>query len=136
MRFMSTLRIRHKQVEALALASRETFEDNVMNHLRRVWPEETAALGDGALRTRVRHGIAEGGRYEIETEFDVARLLDLMFVFDLYFDGGGAPPWAARTLSDPLLDGRQRVDALMVRAQKFFNDIARGRQRPPQRAGS
>jgi len=96
----------------------------------------TAAMGDGALRTRVRHGIAEGGRYEIETEFDVARLLDLMFVFDLYFDGGGAPPWAARTLSDPLLDGRQRVDALMVRAQKFFNDIARGRQRPPQRAGS
>lgn len=115
--------IRREQMDVLAAASREQFEENVMAHLRRVWPDDTASMSDEVLLQWVRYGAERGARYEVDTEFDVARYIDVMFLFDAHFDENPSLPWAAEILQAPHLDGRQRVDALMIRAMEFCDDL-------------
>lgn len=117
--------IRQEQLSLLAIASMETLEENVAAHLRAVWPHETGAMSDEALMRWVRFGVEKGRRYEVVSEFDVARFLDLMFLFDANFDENEMLPWAREILDDPRLDGRMRVDALMTRAMAFCGDLAR-----------
>ena len=47
--------IRHAQMDALARSAMEPFVENVIAHLRRVWPEECAAM-DAALAAMARRG--------------------------------------------------------------------------------
>ena len=122
---MNLFRVRREQVAAMASASMETFEDNIMGHLRRVWTEETARMTDAELREWVRYGVDRGRHYGIEAELDVARFVDLMFLLDPRFDEDPMLPWASEILLDPALDGRRRVDALMERAREFCNDASR-----------
>ncbi len=121
---MSTLRIRGEQKQRIAEESRDVSEDNVARHLRRVWPEETAELGDDALRAWARYGAERGRPYDVESEYDVGRFVDLMFLFGPHFDTCEAIPWARSILADPSLTGRQRVDALMTCAMKYCADEA------------
>lgn len=120
---MELFLIRREQMNVLAAASKEQFEENIMAHLRRVWPDDTASMSDDVLLQWVRYGVARGERYDIDTEFDVARFLDVMFLFDPQFDENPTLPWAAEILQAPHLDGRQRVDALMTRAMEFCDDL-------------
>jgi hypothetical protein len=103
-----SLHIRSEQAAAIVAAMSEGVEDRVGAHLRRIWPEE--------LDRWVRYGVDKGARYGIRAEYDVARLIDLMFALGPQFDESEAIPWAAGILADPALDGHQRVDALMRRA--------------------
>lgn len=121
---MQLFLIRREQVESLAAASVEQFEDNVAAHLREVWPDETGPMDDDEVLAWVRYGVARGAPYGIETEYDVARFIDLMFVFDAEFDANETLPWAAEILRDDSLDGRRRVDALMRRADEFCATMA------------
>lgn len=109
----SFLRIRGEQVEVLAGAMADGAEERISAHLRRVWPEETAAMSEDELARWVRYGVAKGGRYGITAEYDVARLVDLMFALGAQFEEDPSLPWAAEALRDVGLDGRGRVDALM-----------------------
>jgi hypothetical protein len=111
-----SLRIRSEQAAALVAAMAEGAEDRVGAHLRRAWPEETAPMSAEELDRWVRYGVDKGARYGIRAEYDVARLIDLMFALGPQFDESEAIPWAAGILADPALDGHQRVDALMRRA--------------------
>lgn len=120
---MDLFLIRREQMRVLAEATTETFEENVAAHLRAVWPDETEGMTEEVVRQWVRYAIEKGRRYEIETEFDVARFLDLMFLFDPGFDEDPRYPWAEEILNDPRLDGRMRVDALMVRSSEFCSDL-------------
>ncbi len=121
---MQLFQIRREQIEALAAASVEQFQDNIIEHLRQVWPEETGAMTDDELLAWVRYGVDRGAPYGIDTEFDVARFIDLMFVFDTEFDTNESLPWAAEILRDDSLDGRRRIDALMKRADEFCATMA------------
>ena len=121
---MQLFQIRREQIEALAAASIEQFQDNIVDHLRHVWPDETGALADDELFAWVRYGVERGRPYGIETEYDVARFIDLMFLFDAEFDANESLPWAAEILRDASLDGRRRVDALMLRADNFCATMA------------
>lgn len=112
------MRVRQEQAEALARATVETFEDNVSGHLRRVWPDETKEMTDEAVVEWVRWGVSFGGRYAIETEYDVARLCDLMFLYGAELDRQPAIPWLIEILEAGGLTGRQKVDQMMERARQ------------------
>lgn len=115
--------IRSAQMEALARAAIEPFVENVMGHLRRVWPEECAAMGEEGLERFVHHGMERGGRYGIETEYDVGRYCDLMLLLHRDFDDDPNLPWASDTLASGDLDGRMKVDQLMERVEAFCQDM-------------
>lgn len=115
--------IRRAQMDALARSAMEPFVENVIGHLRRVWPEECAAMGEEGLEAFVAHGMAKCERYEIETEYDVARYCDVMLLLHPDFDEDPLLPWAQETLTAPGYDGRVKVDQLMERVEALCQDM-------------
>ena len=115
--------IRRAQMDALARSAMEPFVENVIGHLRRVWPEECAAMGEEGLEAFVAHGMAKCERYEIETEYDVGRYCDLMLLLTKDLDEDPNIPWAQDILNSPGFDGRVKVDQLMERTEALCQDM-------------
>ena len=115
--------IRRAQMSALARAAREPFVENVIAHLRRVWPDECAAMGDDGVDALVAHGLARCEAYGIETEYDVGRYCDLMLLLTRDFDRDANVPWASDILTSPGFDGRVKVDLLMERTETLCQDM-------------
>ncbi|MDO9020359.1 MAG: hypothetical protein Q8S73_11470 [Deltaproteobacteria bacterium] len=115
--------IRRAQMDALARSAMEPFVENVIGHLRRVWPEECAAMGEEGLEAFVAHGMAKCDRYEIDTEYDVGRYCDVMLLLHPDFDEDPLLPWAQETLTAPGYDGRVKVDQLMERVEALCQDM-------------
>lgn len=115
--------IRHAQMDALARSAMEPFVENVIAHLRRVWPEECAAMGEEGLEAFVARGMAKCERYGIETEYDVGRFCDLMLLLTPDFDEDPNIPWAQDILTSPGFDGRVKVDELMERTETLCQDM-------------
>ncbi len=115
--------IRSAQMDALARAAMDPFVENVTAHLRRVWPEECAAMGEEGLERFVAHGMERCARYEIDTEYDVGRYCDVMLLLHPQFDEDPNLPWASDTLTSEGLDGRMKVDQLMERVEALCDDM-------------
>lgn len=115
--------IRHAQMDALARSAMEPFVENVIAHLRRVWPEECAAMGEEGLEAFVARGMAKCERYGIETEYDVGRFCDLMLLLTPDFDEDPNIPWAQDILTSQGFDGRVKVDELMERTETLCQDM-------------
>jgi len=116
--------VRREQMEALAASTRPTFEENVARHLREVWPEAVAELDADTLRAWVAWGVERGARYELLSEYEVGLFIDLTWILGTNFDENDAFPWAREILTDPALDGRRRIDALMTRSQEVLGELA------------
>lgn len=115
--------IRRAQMDALARSTMDTFVENVTAHLRRVWPEECAAMGDEGLEAFVARGMAKCERYGIDTEYDAGRYCDLMLLLTPDFDEDPNVPWAQDILTSPGYDGRVKVDELMERTEALCQDM-------------
>lgn len=115
--------IRRAQMDALARAAREPFVENIIAHLRRVWPEECAAMGEEGLDAFVGHGLARCEQYGVETEYDVGRYCDLMLILTRDFDVDPKIPWAQDILTSPGFDGRMKVDELMEHTETLCQDM-------------
>ncbi len=116
--------VRRAQMEVLARTALEPFVENVAAHLRRVWPAETAAMGEAALDALVRDAMVRASRWGIETEFDVGRFCDLMFLWSTDFDTRAELPWVQEILGADGYDGRVKVDLLMERTKALCDDAA------------
>ncbi len=81
-------------------AAAKDFEDRMVVHLNKFFPEQCEALGEPGTREEIRNGIDRAARYGIETERDVCKYIDLMFAFGRDFDTNPELPWAARILND------------------------------------
>jgi hypothetical protein len=115
--------LRRAQMDALARSAREPFVENVTAHLRRVWPEECAAMGGAGVEAFVEKGLARCDRYGIETEYDAGRYCDLMLLLTPDFDEDPNIPWAQDILTSPGFDGRVKVDQLMERTEMLCQDM-------------
>lgn len=87
-------RIRREQAVAVAGAVEDQLEDELAAHLRRAWPDESAALSDEALLGRVRDGVARARARGITTPYDLARFLDLLLLLGDGFDASPERSWA------------------------------------------
>jgi hypothetical protein len=92
--------IRQKQMETLSQAAVKDFENRMVIHLNKFFPEQCEALGEPKTREAIQYGIKRAAIYEIETERDVCKYIDLMFAFGRDFDIDPGLPWAARILQD------------------------------------
>jgi len=87
------LEIRSAQLPALAPAT-PSFRGRACEHLRRHFPEATAALGDRALSVLVDDGTRRAMHYGFVSERDVCKFLNLMFTFGRHFDQDPRQAWA------------------------------------------
>ena len=94
-------KIRKEQVGAFREESIRDFEQQMLDHLQRCFPERWPALGEARARELIRAGIARAARHGIDSEGDVCKLVDLMLVFGADFDERCA--WAKDIWSAPEL---------------------------------
>lgn len=92
------LTIRPKQIAAFSQVEVKKFEDWMVHHLNRFFPDQCQAAGESEVRKLVRHGIGRAGAHGFTAKREVCKYIDLMVVFGRQFDTDGRLPWAAEIL--------------------------------------
>ena len=96
-------------LEAFAAQQRERFEDEMVVHLRKEFPEEFRKMGEARMRELIREGISSADSYNLVLEYDVARYIELMVAVSPNFDDSPKTPWAEEILTDEELTGREKI---------------------------
>jgi Domain of unknown function (DUF4123) len=98
--------VRQEQLQALGEASRKDFEDRMVRHAAKAFPEESRTLGEDGVRGLIRHGAARAAVYQLNREADICRFIELMFALGRDFDQTPKLPWVSATLLDESIPDR------------------------------
>ncbi len=98
------LKIRPEQNEELSKVAFKDFEDRMVVHIKKHFSEHYKALGEENTRTLIQYGIERAATYEIVSERDVCKYIDLMVAFGPDYDQDHKLPWAAKNLNDENLN--------------------------------
>ena len=105
----AVLDLRFTQLDELRRARIEPHVSGLAQALRESFPEELAALDEGALRARVTEGALRAMAHGLRTLRDIGRFLNLQVVLGWSFDEDD--PRAARALRDPAVpEPSRRLD--------------------------
>ncbi len=107
------LTIRKEQTAVFEDASRLDFENRMMAHIKKFFPEHYAALAEEKTRQLIQFAIERAETHGIVNERDVCKFTDLMIAFGPGFEQDPKCPWAAKILTDPAVTTpSKRVDKL------------------------
>jgi hypothetical protein len=108
------LKIRKEQNDELAKAALKRFEDSMVVHLNKFFPEECELLGADGTRQAIRYAVERAAGYDIVSERDVCVYADVMFAFGRDFDHSRNVPWAGQILNDKSLKDKpyEKADKL------------------------
>jgi len=102
-----------QQMNTLGDASRASFVDRMVVHLRKCFPDQCKKMDEARIRQIIGEGIENARRYAIVSERDVCLYIDLMFIFGEDYDTSPKYPWASEILNDPARsDPRRKMDHL------------------------
>src|SRR5579863_746101 len=105
--------LRKEQLKIFETIAAKDFEQREVVHLREHFPDQCSVLDEATLLEIILYGAERAKVYGIMAEGDVAKYIDVMFTLGKDFDRDSKYSWAARTLSDPNLDGPgARIDRL------------------------
>src|SRR6266851_10150050 len=85
--------IRKEQMAAFGPLGKKVFEDRVVDHLKKAFPQQSKALGDEKLRETIQYGTQRAAAYRIVAERDVCKYIDLMVLYGRDFDKDPNLPW-------------------------------------------
>ena len=108
------MQIRKEQMDAFEDKERKAFEEEMIPHVRKVFPNEFRDMGEAQVRELVRAGFDKTTEYEIVTKRDRAGYIDLMFVLGRDFDTD--KPWAQEILRETDLAPCDRLDQVRYKA--------------------
>ena len=94
------MQIRKEQMKTLGDCMLQEFEDSMVAHVEKFFPGQHATMREAGVREIVRHGIERAEKYNIISERDVCKYIDVMFVYGRDFDVNPKLPWAIRILND------------------------------------
>lgn len=120
------LKIRPEQNDELAKVALKRFEDKMVVHLNKFFPDHCKVLGEEGTREAIQYAIERSASYEIVSERDVCKYTDLMFAFGRDFDKDPKLPWASKILTDKDLKGRptRKIKLLYKTAMKNVGKAA------------
>ncbi len=110
--------VRQDHLDAFSESYGETFEDNMVRHLRLKFPAQCDKLGESGLRQRIRDGIDRSRRYEIRGQADVARFIRFMFTLGSEFDNARKTRWVKPILQDTDSSASDRLDRVRAEARE------------------
>ena len=117
--------IRQTQLDALATASRQRFEDEMVDHVRAYFTRYYDVMGAPTIRNVIRYGIERAAHQGFTTERNVCLYLNLMLTLGSHFDTDPQLPWVGRLLAqDVIADPYTRMNQLLDRATAYVDDIA------------
>jgi hypothetical protein len=88
------LMIRKEQLDTLARAEAEKFEEWMHVHLKRFFPQQYETIGEPGVREVIRYAIVRAGTYGLTSKCDVCKYIDLTILFGRDFDLDLQFPWA------------------------------------------
>lgn len=83
-------------MQVFSEASLERFEENMLAHLNRFFPQQCADLSPQQLKDTVQYGIKRASWYGITTERDIYKFIDVILLLGPDFDR--KVPWAVEIL--------------------------------------
>ncbi len=119
------LNMRKEQVEVFEQASLGKFEDSMVEHVKKFFPNHYRIAGEPVIRDVIRHGITRAEGYGFTTERTVCLYITTMFMLGSNFDTDIMYPWAAEILGDDgEPDPNVRAERTADRALDFQKRIA------------
>lgn len=88
--------IRKAQKKALTQKEDRKFESQMLDHLRKFFPDQSLKMDEQALRETVRYGSRRSEHYGCNSVSEKTKYLNLMFVFGRDFDVDPDLKWAAK----------------------------------------
>ena len=116
--------IRSEQMKKFSEAASKRFEDLMVVHLSKYFPNQCKAAGEAELRRTIRYGVKRAASYKIKAQRDVSRYIDLMMVLGNDFDADGRLPWAAEILAKKTVPPT-RMRALLGATLNFLKQSRR-----------
>lgn len=112
--------IRKEQIKVLRQYMEKQFEDKMYIHLQKFFPTKYESLGETETGKLISKGIKQASEYEIKSERDVCKFIDLMFVLGENFDKDPSINWTSEILSDESIKSPSiRIKTLCDRAFKY-----------------
>lgn len=119
--------IRKDQIDAFKEQMAQGFEERLIAHVREAFGARAGTLDDAGLGEEVRYGIGRARDHGMETEREVARFVDLMWLLRRDFDTSPETAWTRPILADKSSSAENRLRRLYAGA--------RAMQPPPRRGG-
>jgi hypothetical protein len=116
------LTIRKEQMSVFGPLGIKAFEDRMLAHLKKVFPEQSESLGDPKLRESIQYGTQRAAAYRITSERDVCKYIDLMILYGRDFDKDPSLPWAQSVLQNQgIRNPSSKIERLFKAAKKQEN---------------
>ena len=77
--------LRDEHMQGVSTASWETFEDRMVEHIRKYFPEHAAALEEEGMRLVIAHGIVEAPKYGFVSQRTICKFIDVSLALGLDF---------------------------------------------------
>ncbi len=121
------LTIRKEQLAIFGPLGQKAFEDRMLGHLKKVFPEQSQAIGEPKLRETIQYGTQRAAAYRITSERDVCKYIDLMIFYGRDFDKDPNLPWAQTILQNKAIrDPSSKIERLYKAAKKQENKAKPG----------
>jgi hypothetical protein len=114
------LKLRKEHLAAFEAHVVNLFILRVTAHVKAVWTEECAQLGDPAVTELVRNGIQRGAALGLSTEHDLVRYVDLSFILVKDFETNPLAAWTRPILADRMVPPRLKLDRLYRKMEEEF----------------
>jgi hypothetical protein len=119
------LTIRKEQNDALRQIPHKVFENSMLAHVRKYFPEDCKILGEAHTRKVITFGITRAESYGFNTAGETCRYISLMFMFGSRFDEDPQLPWAMQVLQDKAISTPwARMNHLYDKALDFLERVA------------
>jgi hypothetical protein len=116
------LTIRKEQLAVFGPLGKKAFEDRMLTHLKKVFPEQSESLGEPKLRESIQYGTQRAAAYRILSERDVCKYIDLMILYGRDFDKDPNLPWAQSILQNHAIrNPSSKIERLYKAAKKQEN---------------
>jgi hypothetical protein len=113
------LTIRKEQIAVFGPLGKKVFEDRMLTHLKKFFPEQSESLGEPKLRETVQYGTQRAAAHSIISERDVCKYIDLMILYGRDFDKDPNLPWAQSILRNQALrNPSAKIERLLEAAKK------------------
>jgi hypothetical protein len=121
------LKLRKEHLEAFEAQAVSLFANRVLTHVKSVWPEQCAELGDAVIRSTVQTAIQRAGMLGLLNEYDIARFVDLSFILAADFETNPLSIWTRPFIADKTLAPRAKLDRIYERMENEFTLIEKRR---------
>ena len=101
-------------MRAFSASMREGFEERLVEHVERAWPEEIWNVPEPVVRQRLHRTVDRALAYNVKRERDVVIFVDLTYEHGESFELVPGFAWARRILEDPGLAGAEKIARILA----------------------